>query len=60
MTIKIPVTILSESKALSINRKIKHKAKERAIKIFLKKMLKVNVIAKNKDTKNRAICIKFA
>ncbi len=56
MTIIVPVTKLSESKALSINKKIIPIEIEDDNKIFFKKILMVRLIAKNNGIKNPNIC----
>lgn len=50
--VKIPVTRFKESKALRISREIIPKEIEEDIRIFLKKILKVNTNTKNSGIKN--------
>ena len=55
ITIKRPVTKLSESNAFKINKKITPKVIDEERKIFFKKILKVEVSDKYKDAKNGMI-----
>ncbi|MDO8639417.1 MAG: hypothetical protein Q7R53_00690 [bacterium] len=60
ITIKIPVMMLRESRALRINKKINPKDIAKEILKFFKARLKVNISARNSGARNELICIKFA
>lgn len=55
-----PVTMLNESRAFNVSRRIIPKATEKEISAFFKKILKLNINAKNKGMKNKLICKAFA
>lgn len=60
MIITIAVTILSESRAFKIRRKIKPSAVDAEMKKFFRKKSKKNKITKNDGIKNKLICKKLA
>lgn len=60
MIIKAPLTRFNKSNAFKINKKIIPKLIDKERKIFLKKILKVNINAKNNDIKNGRICVEVA
>lgn len=60
MIITRAVTILSESRAFKISRKIIPKEREKETGRLFKKILKVNAIVKNKGIKSKLICKRLA